>query len=388
MKTILSWDVGIKNLAYCLIKKTSDVDFEILKWGVINLMTDEETKCEYVLRGGGICQDTAKYCVYHRDKIPIFGNKTGTMLVCSRHKEKSIPVVKNLLEEAKKTKVKTKSKQSDLNKNTDKSQNNDLKCCHDCDEEVTHVLGDSANCWCKNHWEKKGEQFIKKIHAKKVTTTTCSKQPIQSLAEKLFEILDNKMSDFCCASEVLIENQPTLKNPKMKTLSSILYSYFVLRGINDKNKTNSQIEIVRFVSPSNKLKVNSNITNSLIKKEKEKEDSSNKNVYKLTKSLGVKYCMALINEKDLKSLNEVKKKDDMCDAFLQGFQYLFSPIPELHFKKLEIVGFDTDKIKKTKVTKTIKTTTEKISDESVQLATSTTEDIDIKPKKSTKSTKK
>ena len=149
-------------------------------------------------------------------------------------------------------------------------------------------------------------------------------------------------------SEVLIENQPSLKNPKMKTMSAILYSYFIMRGIID-NK--NSIEEVRFISPSNKLKVNSKVTNSLLEKEQKKsdnDDKNKKNVYKLTKSLGIKYCKALICEKDTNILDNFKKKDDMCDAFLQGFQYLFSPVPEKYFCKLEKIGFSDDTVKSSK----------------------------------------
>ena len=44
---VLSFDVGIKNLAYCLIEKT-DEDFKILKWGIINLVDDRQL-CTYEL---------------------------------------------------------------------------------------------------------------------------------------------------------------------------------------------------------------------------------------------------------------------------------------------------------------------------------------------------
>lgn len=381
MKTILSWDVGIKNLAYCLIKKINDIDFVILKWGVINLLTDDQEKCQFELRTGGICQEIAKYCVYHREKEHIFNNDTGTMLVCSRHKEKSIPLVRNIQEESKNKKQKKKSQQE-----SDKlDQQSELKCCCNCDNKVAYVLGNSNNCWCENHYEKKGQSFIKKIHAKKISVTSCSKQPIQSLAEKLFTILDADFHNFVEASEVLIENQPTLKNPKMKTLSAILYSYFVLRGILDKKTTGSKIEEVKFVSPSNKLKVNSTTTDSLIQKEKDKKESKEKNnVYKLTKTLGVKYCRALISEKDDKIIDQVKKKDDMCDAFLQGFQYLFSPVPDEHFKKLQKIGFDSVE-KKTKVKKN--KDTEISTNDTVEEFSDNSSDHDEKPKKINKNTK-
>ena len=378
MKTILSWDVGIKNLAYCLLQKDdADNSFKILKWGVINL-NDNQQKCQFELRTGNACQEVAKYCVYHKDKVSLFDeNENGMAFVCTKHKTKMIPEIVNVVDLA-------KSKKTKIGQQNQITLNKELKCCCDCDDDVVYQLGDTKYCWCEKHYDKKGISFMKKVHAKKVTVTTCSKQPIQELAETLFLRLDVLFKSFGEISEVLIENQPTLKNPKMKTLSSILFSYFVIRGITDKNITGSNISEVRFVSPSNKLKVNSTNTDELLKKEKEKTadlEKNKKNVYKLTKSLGVKYCKALICESDAKILEQVKKKDDMCDAFLQGFQYLFSPMPEKFFKKLETIGFTDVTVKKGDKNKTDECEINEEYDNDCD------EDEDEKPKKVKKSNK-
>lgn len=338
-KTILSWDVGIKNLAYCLLQKDySDDTFKILKWGVINL-NEGQQKCDFELRTGNSCQENAKYCIYHKDKIQLFQNnrEDGCMYSCSKHKEKLIPEVKIIKE----IEQKPKKKSAEI-----KTQCESDKFCVICREKSTTELCGTIFCWCDEHYEKKGKSFVKKVGARRYTTISCNKQPIQDLAEKLYTKLDNDFKDLGEISEILIENQPTLKNPKMKTLSSILYSYFILRGIVDKNVSGSKISEVKFISPSNKLKVNSQNTNSLLTNEKSK---TNSNVYKLTKSLGVKYCRALISDEDNSVIEKIKKKDDMCDAFLQGFQYLFTPVPEKYFKKLEKIGFsETDNTTKTK----------------------------------------
>ena len=58
MTKILSWDVGIKNLAYCLIKKEEN-KFKILEWGRFNLADDAQL-CQHILRGGNQCKNNAK----------------------------------------------------------------------------------------------------------------------------------------------------------------------------------------------------------------------------------------------------------------------------------------------------------------------------------------
>ena len=69
-KTILSFDVGIKNLAYCLLEKDVD-NFKILKWGIINLVEDQK-KCVFCMKGGKQCDKVAKFNITHKDGIHIF----------------------------------------------------------------------------------------------------------------------------------------------------------------------------------------------------------------------------------------------------------------------------------------------------------------------------
>ena len=39
---ILSWDVGIYNLSYCILEKTDDSDkIKILDWDIVNLVDNE-----------------------------------------------------------------------------------------------------------------------------------------------------------------------------------------------------------------------------------------------------------------------------------------------------------------------------------------------------------
>ena len=53
---ILSWDVGIIHLAYCLIDISDTI--QIIDWGNINLLEDEEHKCFGFIGSG----DTKSEC--------------------------------------------------------------------------------------------------------------------------------------------------------------------------------------------------------------------------------------------------------------------------------------------------------------------------------------
>ena len=53
-------------------------------------------------------------------------------------------------------------------------------------------------------------------------------------------------------THVLIENQPALKNPVMKSIQMIIYTFFVMDGV---MKKESSIETIHMVNARNKLKV-------------------------------------------------------------------------------------------------------------------------------------
>ena len=127
----------------------------------------------------------------------------------------------------------------------------------------------------------------------------------------------NHKTNLLTANYVVIENQPAFKNPRMKSIATTIYDYYLIRGIIDKSVTNSNISQVKFMSPSNKLKIaDDGDTKQLIKAKSTDESKA----YKLTKSLGIKYCLDLTTHLDTwqKHFNSHKKKDDLADAFLQG----------------------------------------------------------------------
>ena len=156
---------------------------------------------------------------------------------------------------------------------------------------------------------------------------------------------------------VVIENQPSLKNPQMKSIQMILYSYFLILGKVIGNNTNSSyIENIEFCSASNKLKVYdgpkiilpekntkklkneiiNNIDNQELKIENNDENNDENNVVeKKIKSSSLKYAdkkrLAIEHalyylKKDQNNyidfFNNHKKKDDLADSFLQGLYYL------------------------------------------------------------------
>jgi hypothetical protein len=142
---------------------------------------------------------------------------------------------------------------------------------------------------------------------------------------RLIKELDKRPNLLECEA-VFIENQPTMKNPRMKTISVTLYNYYIIRGVIDKHISKSPLKQVHFMAPSNKLKLANNGDKAELVKVKNNDDDSK--TYKLTKSLGVKYCLEMIKQYPewVNKFNSHKKKDDLADCFLQGMYALINKL--------------------------------------------------------------
>ena len=101
MKNVISFDVGMKNLAYCLFQvddnNTNNIDnlknYKILRWEVINLCTPITKKCT---KGGlQTCSEVAKYCKTFKTSDAMSSaeneNENENMIIdyyCTKHAKK------------------------------------------------------------------------------------------------------------------------------------------------------------------------------------------------------------------------------------------------------------------------------------------------------------
>ena len=276
---VLSWDIGIKNLAFCILS-LENTKWKIHKWDIIDLSTNDNQQQKISC---SICNKPAKLFYTLENK---------SYYVCGTHKTIYKPV-EYVFEDTFIIK-------------TDK-----VKCCC-CTSNGKYEY--NTERYCKSH---SVSTFKKLVNGSKLVPIPKNKSvmkiKIDDLVKTLFTKLD-KIPELLQVDLVLIENQPGLKNPTMKTLSSCVFSYFMLRGIIDA----SSIKSVNFMCPSNKLKLNENNTLQVLSKTPDGQK------YKMTKELGIKYCKQMIAEDvdNLTKLQSYKKKDDLCDAFLQGAYYI------------------------------------------------------------------
>ena len=215
MKGYLSFDVGIKNLAFCKL----DENKVIKSWGIINL--NENPQCDVFLKKR--CEKQSSYIV----------NDDNVKYSCTSHSKKF-------------------SKKKKINTNHD-------------------LLNISQLC-------------VSKLRA----------------------------LDLEGVNHVLIENQPALKNPVMKSIQMIIYTFFVMDGVMNEE---SSIETIHMVNARNKLKVYKGTPIECNKKGK----------YAQNKFLSVEYTKEMIKDDDeqfIKLFSESKKKDDLADAYLQGIYWI------------------------------------------------------------------
>ena len=302
---ILSFDVGIIHLSYCLLTKkeftkpdgSKYLDWFIIDWNNIDLTKRDNEKCECGLKASltqVIDNKPQYYCKVHARKINTEVKPFETIF-CECEKK------------------------------------NDNKCCY-----TINTKSESKVCSKKAGYSK-SNNFYCGTHAKQMFKTENKLQELKSFKTKssktlcfddvkydLIMELENHVN-LLSANYVVIENQPSFKNPRMKSIATTIYDYYLIRGIIDKDRTKSSITQVKFMSPSNKLKIaNEGDTKELVKAKKTTETAG----YKMTKSLGLKYCLELIQHlpESVAHFKSHKKKDDLADSFLQGAYFYTNSI--------------------------------------------------------------
>jgi hypothetical protein len=291
---ILSWDVGIKNLAYCLIDITDTI--QIIDWGIINLLEEKEHKCFGFINSdnnNAPCIKTPRY---------EYLNGEDKYHFCTLHKRQFEKIETNTID--------IQDYKGDEVCGIIKSNKNP------CEKPAKFKINEnikSTYC-CKLHCN----SFNKKNNIiKKIVPQNASKAPIEIIKYNLVTALDKKK--FNNIDYVLIENQPSMKNPKMKGVADTLYSWFLIRGLIDKDI--NELKHIFYLSPSNKLKIDDVDINKEINA---MQDPSKK--YKFTKQTAIIYTKKILNqnkeEEWKKYLEKSNKKDDLCDSYLQGLYFI------------------------------------------------------------------
>ena len=141
-------------------------------------------------------------------------------------------------------------------------------------------------------------------------STDSKKNDIGLISENMIDTMHDKFYDIDL-DFVLIENQPVQKNPTMKSIQIMLFTFFKMKSFQVSPIT------VRLVSASNKLKV----------KHKTDDSYPEKSKYNQNKMLSIAYAshylQNIYKESDwFRIMKTHKKKDDLCDSYLQGVHFI------------------------------------------------------------------
>lgn len=277
---LLSIDVGIKNLAYCLLDEHT-----IYKWGVVNLIEDKKYIC-CVETKTGVCKNEAKFT-------------KNSKYYCLKHAKKEDFIVPN----------------SEINPSTIRK----------LDIIKLKALADKYSVDHDTKIKKKDLlqevlDFFKNKCFDSVIPTNASDVDLITIGRSLKKHFNQLFSEEIKIDKVVIENQISPIANRMKTLQGMISQYFIMR--------NDDI-LIEFVSASNKLKDFDIFSGGGIDPgiEDGKQEKTNEvTTYNQRKKMGIEKCSQLIKDNNYTEwyqffLNN-KKKDDLSDAFLQGIWFI------------------------------------------------------------------
>jgi len=333
MKTVISFDVGMKNLAYCLFQIGDDVnnltDYKVLQWEVINLCTPIVKKCN----NGGLqcCSEIAKYCKTFKSSEPVDvdenENEESVIIdyYCSKHarkckfkippgeldmkkiKKKKLVDIQSIIEKYNITPIFNKSHESHTPHTSNEPIEQAPKRQKNTKEQMIDMIQHELD---KNYLEN-----IENVRADQIDLLTLGRNMMTELDKFVMPYIGD-IGDTVDSGDlgkmgglekykidiVIIENQISTIASRMKTLQGMIAQYFIMRGT----------PCIEFISAANKLKM-------FMTKKKTTYTERKIESVEVTKELLEKLPQF---EKYRGCLEKNKKKDDLADCFLQGIYYL------------------------------------------------------------------
>jgi hypothetical protein len=314
---IISIDVGIKNLAYCILETDSVTnEYKIIQWDVINLC-GEQHMCNCVLKEKVKKEKVKKLKEKKEDTQQEANIDVPSLSLCNK---------KAMYCKAGQYYCQTHAKQSTEYFLPNASLKNIKKWKRDALVAYAVAQGIVIDESCKKDallalittylaaktWEK-----ITSVSANDMTLIQMGVQLVKDFDRVLGdEILGHEIpagNSISMLDKIVIENQISPIANRMKTLQGMIAQYFIMRG-NPK---------IAFISSANKLKMFSkpkvNVDMMC------ESESKSKTTYSERKKAGVEIVKELLPQNNviwLPTFLTHKKKDDLADAFLQGVWFL------------------------------------------------------------------
>ena len=299
---VISIDVGIKHLAFCITEFENDGTSKIIDWNMINVMKDENLKCIGKKKDGTPCTSDCKQ----------YGSPDNKVLgFCGRHSKYYKQYINDNHPKPEVKDIHTVSKCKLCDKKGKFKIN--YKSVHKRDR-----LSGLRPAWyyCTSHKNKLLKDYEKniKIHKyKKIHTKNIDVGKIKSLVVKsLKEYNDNNNNVLLKDIDVcLVEQQPRF-NQRMVKVAEIIQAWFEIMSLDQGIIIN-----VKNYRASNKLNVENDNTEKELSAIKDK-----KKQYDKRKELSIKYTLDRVGQETFnKYCKSHDKYDDLCDTFLMCLMY-------------------------------------------------------------------
>jgi len=287
---IISFDIGMKNLAMCILEKNADDNsIHILDWDVLNVVsgTTVATAIEQPTIACSLCKRKAKYV-----------NSDNTYFCCTAHKKTNGYI--------------SASEATKIPKQTKKSLQQFCET-HSIEYPSTQINKDELVKQYILPWLDK--HVLRDLNSDPNTKSIPDVPPYILMGRFLDTHLRERLLSYKdSVSAVIIENQ---MSERMKMFQGMVAQFCI--GF-------FPIEVsIEFISPMNKLKpVTLPPGQEMDKKESVKQDAGAK--YRKNKKDGIERCRNwLTTDSKWRTLfDKSNKKDDLADSFLQGIWYLLS----------------------------------------------------------------
>ena len=312
---IISIDVGIKNLAYCILEQDdTKMNYRVIHWDVINLC-GEVPLCN--------CSLKPKVVKGKKKQTGLEDNKNATITTCNKKATymKVIDVSNSNSNTIYYCQVHAKQSDYIIPDNSlkkFKSWKRDVLISYAASKNIVLPINVTIT---KDILIKHIGDYLKNKMLERISSVSANEMTLIQMGVKLVTEFDRVLSnnillnDMALLDHIIIENQISPIANRMKTLQGMIAQYFIMR-----DKPN-----ISFISSANKLKT--------FAKEKtiDVSEDKNKNSYDERKKEGVRIVKELLEENKIISNNAInwlehfsshKKKDDLADAFLQGAWFL------------------------------------------------------------------
>lgn len=302
---VISFDIGIKNMAYCIFDISGGIPIAIHDWNVLNLLDDAPVAplCTSMIeiKKKKALEKTDKKC----SKKAKF-EKDG-QCYCEKH------ALTSQLLLPKKEFSPGSLKKMKLEELQEMSKKYGVFLAQPVGQiqftpPENIVIPSTKKAMLEKmlpFFEKNVLQPLKPLKKKTANDTdlVCIGKNMKKMLDEIPGIMD--------VTHVLIENQISTIATRMKTIQGMCAQYFIMKC--------SPNIIIEFISSANKLKDFKDKTIA-------GEEDGQKAIYKQHKKDGIVFCRNILEENDgfrkWASHLETSKKDDLADSFLQGIWYL------------------------------------------------------------------